>query len=87
MIHPHDKEKLISAVVASLITSVFWWVSTRQQPLAPTPPPSVLASWAARVEALEARADAQAKIRCMSVTAGKLDMMIIPVENLGRKGP
>ena len=56
--------------------------SARQEPV---PPPPVLASWEARVEALEKRADEALKIRCMRVEAGRLDMMIIPVENVGRK--
>ena len=42
-------------------------------------------AWEARVEALEKRADEALKIRCMRVEAGRLDMMIIPVENVGRK--
>lgn len=38
-----------------------------------------------RLDALEARADAQAKLRCLNVTTGKLDVAIFPVENLGVK--
>ena len=39
----------------------------------------------ARLDALEARAEAQAKLRCFNVKTDRLDVAIFPVENLGVK--
>lgn len=48
------------------------------------PEQEVVASWATRVEALEARVEAQAKIRCLNVTTDRMDLAIFPVDNLGK---
>ena len=47
----------------------------------PPPEPGIVA----RLDALEARAEAQAKMRCFNVNTDRLDAAIFPVENLGVK--
>jgi hypothetical protein len=68
---------LIAAV--TLAVSREEWRALAQRP---SPPP---VSLVARVAELEARADAQAKIRCLNVTTDRMDLAIFPVENLGTK--
>jgi hypothetical protein len=70
-------------VAGGAIVHVLWaaWIIPAEYQRKGAPPPDLTA----RVEALERRADEALKIRCMRVEAGRLDMMIIPVENVGRK--
>lgn len=51
----------------------------------PRPPPPDLAPLLARLDALEARADAALAVRCINVTTAKMDLAIFPVDNLGVK--
>ena len=81
---------VVASVLGAMIgaeATVLFYQPPKAKPTEPSP-------WVARVEALELRAGAlergaeqQLRIRCMNVAAERLDMMIIPVENLGRSKP
>lgn len=58
-----------------------WRLAKVEAPPPPSVPPGVLA----RLDALEAGAAAQAKLRCLNVTTDRMDLAIFPVENLGKK--
>lgn len=83
------EERVVWACALGLLTIVagvsLWRVGELSRALesreAQTPEKALIA----RLEALEVRADQQAKIRCLNVTTGKLDVAIFPVENLGVK--
>ena len=72
-----------SMVVSALVVGWTGAVLLRDPKLPPSPlPPDTLLQ--GRIEALERRADEQARIRCLNVTTPKFDMMIVQTENLGK---
>ena len=73
------------ASVGGAFVLVLWLLSTWQPTPAPRPSAPLPPDLTARVEELEARVTAQARVRCLNVTTERMDLAIFPVDNLGTK--
>ena len=72
------------AVVVAFVVGVGILAAVVHYRAPPASEPQAPPAWVARVEALEARADEQAKARCFSVKTERLDVAIFANENLGK---
>ena len=83
-----QREERVAWACCALMLGIIGWSLGRVVPRDPKSPPQTLGSEVllqGRIEALEARAEAQAKLRCFNVKTDRLDVAIFPVENLGVK--
>lgn len=81
------REERVAWVCLALMLGIVGWSIGRVVPRDPKPTPQKHASseetWG-RIEALEARVEEQARIRCLTVNTDRLDLMIVPGTNVGK---